>query len=336
MAPARAKWDIIERKMRGMTHKEASSKIWDSVTHVDYQNTSDSPPVEEDRLGTGAFGVVYRTSSQGVALACKKKLRLSKKVEDEESNLKKSSHIHIITLVGTFTMHDDRFIHLLLWPVAVCDLSVFFKHMDTFSSSKTFKQVKEADPAAFTNMEKLLPGDEFTNCADVMTLARKWLYEGFGCIADAIHYLHKEQIKHQDLKPANILLHPKIGLILTDFGTSNFFASPDASELDNGRRGTPRYFAPEVADRQPAGRPQDIFSLGCVFLEMLWATCMLNKKMADLDALRSQEDSSGTTYRANLTSIRQICCSSTSEVDPSKPSAKHLFLLVHEMLCRRL
>jgi len=42
-----------------------------------------------------------------------------------------------------------------------------------------------------------------------------------------------------------------------------------SSVTDEGDRGTPKYFAPEVASFAPSGRSADIFSLGCIFFE-LW------------------------------------------------------------------
>jgi serine/threonine protein kinase len=59
----------------------------------------------------------------------------------------------------------------------------------------------------------------------------------------AIAYLHHQKIRHDDLKPSNILLSPD-QLWLTDFGSSTDFSLLSRSTTDN-ERGTPRYFAPE-------------------------------------------------------------------------------------------
>lgn len=81
-------------------------------------------------------------------------------------------------------------------------------------------------------------------------------------------YIHESNIKHKDLKPSNILLS-KNGLWLTDFGIATDFSVLTTSGTDNGERGTPKYFAPEVARFEPSGRAADIFSMGCIFFEIM-------------------------------------------------------------------
>ncbi|KAF2815084.1 kinase-like protein, partial [Mytilinidion resinicola] len=96
----------------------------------------------------------------------------------------------------------------------------------------------------------------------------RYLASKFGCLAKAIEYLHSQKIRHKDLKPSNVLLG-RDNLWLTDFGSSTDFSMLSMSATENGERGTPKYFAPEVALYERNGRSADMFSLGCIFLEML-------------------------------------------------------------------
>jgi serine/threonine protein kinase len=88
-------------------------------------------------------------------------------------------------------------------------------------------------------------------------------------LAEAIHCLHRNEIIHCDIKPANVLvrsLDPP-DLILTDFGISSLLAS-DMSNKMTSLKGTPMYWAPESFSRT-IGRPCDWWGLGMIVLELL-------------------------------------------------------------------
>ncbi|XP_013387498.1 mitogen-activated protein kinase kinase kinase 4-like [Lingula anatina] len=99
-------------------------------------------------------------------------------------------------------------------------------------------------------------------------LIRKYTKE----ILVAISLLHDNKIVHRDIKGANIFLQSKGPLKLGDFGCSvklkNHTTMP--GEI-NTLVGTTAYMAPEVIthnDREGHGRAADIWSLGCVVIEM--------------------------------------------------------------------
>lgn len=94
------------------------------------------------------------------------------------------------------------------------------------------------------------------------------LGRSFGCLASGLAFIHSHTIRHKDIKPQNILVHEG-QMIFTDFGIAL-----DASGQDTTTTGTPeaytkRYCAPEVADWEPRNRKSDVFSLGCVFMEIM-------------------------------------------------------------------
>jgi serine/threonine protein kinase len=90
----------------------------------------------------------------------------------------------------------------------------------------------------------------------------------FGCLSSALEYLHGIKIRHRDIKPQNVLV--KNGAIyLTDFGISLDWENLTRSTTTKDTAKSLIYCAPEVARWEKRNSSSDIWSLGCVFLEML-------------------------------------------------------------------
>jgi serine/threonine protein kinase len=87
----------------------------------------------------------------------------------------------------------------------------------------------------------------------------------------SLSFMHTrfDTIRHKDIKPQDILIHQD-RIIYTDFriafdGTQNGNTTT-TRKLDAFTR---RYCAPEVANWTKRNRKSDIFSLGCVFIEIM-------------------------------------------------------------------
>ena len=104
-----------------------------------------------------------------------------KMFEREVSSLKRLSHDHLVNVIGSYT--DQKCIAFLMDPVAECNLMVYLTH-----------------PRAF---DKNLPS----------------IRSYFGCLANAVAYLHRQRIRHRDLKPQNILVKNHV-VFITDFGAA--------------------------------------------------------------------------------------------------------------------
>ena len=91
-------------------------------------------------------------------------------------------------------------------------------------------------------------------------------------LARALAHVHSHAVVHRDVKPENVLLSPN-GAILLDFGHARAPSLMSASESRDAKRyivGTANYVSPEqVAGRRVADSRSDLYSLGCVLLEML-------------------------------------------------------------------
>ena len=86
-------------------------------------------------------------------------------------------------------------------------------------------------------------------------------------ISDGLAFAHAGDIVHRDLKPANIHLLPNGQVKIMDFGLARL----GGSEMTRTGMvmGTPHYMSPEQVRGERADARSDIFSLGCVFYELL-------------------------------------------------------------------
>ena len=176
-------------------------------------------------------------------------------VRRELDILKKLSHRHVVTLLGSYT--QNKILGLLLHPVAVCDLGVFLEELD--------EEQRLGAAELGEGLSKLV---DRLGLPVSLSSARERLNKVYGCLANAIQYLHDQNVRHKDIKPRNILLHRNDGLYITDFGLSRDTTDSSSSVTNGIDRGTYKYCAPEVALYEPRGRAADIYSLGCVFLEI--------------------------------------------------------------------
>lgn len=90
-------------------------------------------------------------------------------------------------------------------------------------------------------------------------------------IASALGYAHEHGLVHRDIKPENVLLSNGMALV-ADFGIARFTNANEGTAITmaNAAVGTPAYMSPEQIEHPTAidGRT-DLYSLGCVFYEML-------------------------------------------------------------------
>lgn len=217
--------------------------------HVTFTAIEEPPLIKISHLSTSLTATVEKVLCRRIAFA-RKTMRCSRSwtVTDalqEVKHLQNLQHHHIVQLVGSYLRGRD--FAILMYAVADCDLGRFLR--DT------------AD----------LPAAE-------QVWHKAFLAGAMSCLASAICYVHNHTTKHMDIKPKNILVRTNEAarsgrhrwkVYLADFGLSKSFTEQGHSQTDGPVSRTPRYCAPEVYAHNPRGRASDIFSLGCVYLEML-------------------------------------------------------------------
>jgi serine/threonine protein kinase len=130
-----------------------------------------------------------------------------------------------------------------------------------------------------------------------------YLRNGFGCIATAVAYLHKELVRHKDIKPGNILISDG-SFFICDFGVSYDFSATGKGTTSgaNGRL-TMKYSAPEVINQDGRNESSDIWSLGCVFLEMI--TVVKGRSLQEMDQFLDDQGTYSGQYWCAPAGIKQ-------------------------------
>jgi serine/threonine protein kinase len=217
-----------------------------------YTDRSSIPYSVEGVLGSGTYGTVYKVRcTQGRragTIYALKSITLRQNItsrgnalqraQNEVQLIRQARHIHVITLVETYKC--KRECGIVMEPVAEGTLGHYLKYAD------------QCDGAVFSAY-------------------RSQLFKWFGCLASALAFLHRRNIRHRDIKPSNILVQGR-NLLFTDFGIS--FEDADITEQDDTDVcGTAKYRAPSPDQGLRFGRPADVFALGAVFLEMVTVCC---------------------------------------------------------------
>ena len=221
--------------------------------HRTYPSSEDDPYQTIAFLGQGGFGSVEQVYYLGdrQRLYARKRLNQNhilqsrrletiREVIKEAKIIKRYQHHHIVKLVETYQWGDQFCV--VMTPVAETDLNKYLMRLDELGPSPERKSMRE--------------------------LILHWPV----CLIRALDFLHEMRIKHRDIKPSNILV--KNGqVLLTDFGLSKVVPADDTTGTTGPVGAHTRiYSAPEVlTSKSPRGRAVDIFSLGCVFLELCTA-----------------------------------------------------------------
>lgn len=172
-------------------------------------------------------------------------------VESEVEMLKRFNghmHPHLVTLLATYTHRD---IHHLIFPWAECDLSSYWENNAPPST---------ADDVLWLSAQAL-------SLASALDLTHNPPSE------DGSTRLHG---RHGDIKPENILWFKSTNdskgiLVISDWGLSSMNSKKSRSNVPNKFVGfTPAYRPPESdIEDGSISRSSDIWSLGCLFLEMI-------------------------------------------------------------------
>ncbi|KAL6609733.1 hypothetical protein ACP70R_039702 [Stipagrostis hirtigluma subsp. patula] len=195
---------------------------------------------EENKLGEGGFGPVYKgTLQNGQEIAVKRLAVTSQQGQVEMKNevmlVAKLQHKNLVRLLGCCMEEHERLL--------------IYEFLSNNSLDKILFDLARQQELSWEQRHKIIAG-----------------------IGRGLLYLHEDSrltIIHRDLKASNILLDADMNPKISDFGLAKLF-NMDSSVGNTSRiAGTYGYMAPEYALHGIFSAKSDVFSYGVLVLEIV-------------------------------------------------------------------
>lgn len=254
-----------------------------------------------DRIGSGAFGEIYKCRWRGTLVAAK--IIKSAKIQRDWTNRRVTAAIQNGKDVDEAIRELDQVAAEM--SVKEKDLAIadFRQEISVLKSLRHPHIVLLLAYSTTENYECLI--SELMKCS-LLDVFKSHLVQGTRMpartqiiyatqLAQGMNYLHtcKPPIVHRDLKPANLLIDHSGVLKISDFGLSKVRPDPGQNETEaftmTGETGSYRFMAPEVFRHEEYNETVDTYSYGMIFFYLLvgrppWPN------LAGLDAVRKASD----------------------------------------------
>ncbi|XP_074576355.1 cysteine-rich receptor-like protein kinase 10 [Curcuma longa] len=208
---------------------------------------------EENKLGEGGFGAVYKgTLPDGQEIAVKRLLNSGQGLGELKNELvlvARLQHRNLVKLFGVCLEQEKMIVYEY----------VPNRSLDTFLYDS-----EKGQELHWGTRYKIITG-----------------------IARGLRYLHEEsqlKIIHRDLKASNVLLDAEMNPKISDFGLAKLFDVDQTQGITNRVVGTFGYMSPEYAMHGQFSSKSDVFSFGVLVLEILTGrknTGSYNSEMAE-------------------------------------------------------
>ncbi|KAF7976713.1 hypothetical protein HWV62_5883 [Athelia sp. TMB] len=253
-------------------------------------------------IGAGSFGKVYlgMDASNGLLMAVKqvelptgsstneeRKKSMLSALEREIDLLKDLQHENIVQYL--YSSLDDDFLNIFLEYVPGGSVTALLRNYGAFEEQLVKNFVRQ--------------------------------------ILEGLQYLHQRDIIHRDIKGANILVDNKGGIKISDFGISKKVEGTNLLGKRMNRpslQGSVFWMAPEVVKQTSHTSKADIWSVGCLTVEMLtgehpWA------QLTQMQAIFKIGSSAKPTIPSDISADAQDFLQKTFDLDyDARPSATEL------------
>uniref|UniRef100_A0A1I8H7U3 Protein kinase domain-containing protein n=1 Tax=Macrostomum lignano TaxID=282301 RepID=A0A1I8H7U3_9PLAT len=272
------------------------------------------------QIGLGAFATCYqaRDKRTGVLMAVKEislvrncdqeQHEVIEAVQEEVELMTRLRHQNLVRILGA-TMTRDRFCMFVEWMPGG-SVSALLNRFGPFSEPVISSYIQQAIPTSQAGFRPFF-------------IPRQ--------VLRGLAYLHNQQILHRDLKGANLLVSSSGRQVrIADFGAAGRLAShmTGAGEFKGQLLGTIAFMAPEVLRGENYGRSCDIWSVGCVIIEMVttkppWDMPDLSNHLALIYHIASSSDPPPLPDNMHP-GLRDVLLRCVDPIPFNRPSAKEL------------
>ena len=257
---------------------DASASLHASVTEDDHFRVDFSELEMIERIGSGAFGEIYKCRWRGILVAAKcikaSKIQrewLLKKGADANNADRIKNRIEAIQQ-ATITEEEKKmaledfrkeivFMRRLRHPNIAMMLGYSF-------SDNVEVMISEICRCSLLDLFK-------ANRISNRQIPKRTQIVYAQQLAQGMNYLHKSRppIIHRDLKPANLLIDFSGTLKIADFGLATIRPNPNQNQTEailmTGETGSYRFMAPEVFRHEEYTESVDVYSYSMIFYQIL-------------------------------------------------------------------
>ncbi|XP_027358654.1 receptor-like protein kinase 5 [Abrus precatorius] len=278
-----------------------------------------SSMTEQNIIGSGGYGTVYRIDVDGLGYVAVKKIWNNKKLDHKLENsfraevriLSSIRHNNIVKLMCCISNEDS--------------MLLVYEYLENHSLDKWLQKKSKSSS---------VPG----SMNHVVLDWPKRLKIAIG-IAQGLSYMHHDcspPVVHRDVKTSNILLDTQFNAKVADFGLAKMLTKPGEVNTMSAVIGSFGYIAPEYVQTTRVSEKIDVFSFGVVLLELAtgkeanygdqhsslsewaWRHILVGSNVEEL----LDKDVMEASYSDEMCSVFRLGVMCTATLPASRPSMK--------------